>query len=172
MPTRKADSQLYCLAMNPSKLPEPWLRGTLTEVDPVLRAVLHALELAKEDLEKWCGDLSDEELNALPAGLDPVAFHLRHVAGSIDRLLTYAENQPLSVDQITRMKLESEPGANERSCSKRSIAAWTQPQKEFGNSLRNGSPKHAAWGGSACQPHWRASSFTWPTIRSGTWGRQ
>ena len=25
---------------------EPWLRGTLTEVEPVRRAVLHALELA------------------------------------------------------------------------------------------------------------------------------
>ncbi len=97
--------------MIPSKLPEPWLRGTLTEVDPALRAVLHALELAKEDLEKWCGDLSDEELNARPGGLEPVAFHLRHIARSLDRLLTYAENQPLSADQIARMKLELEVGA-------------------------------------------------------------
>jgi uncharacterized damage-inducible protein DinB len=97
--------------MTPSKLPEPWLRGTLTEVDPVLRAVLHALELAKEDLEKWCGDLTDAELDARPGGLEPVVFHLRHIARSIDRLLTYAENQPLSADQIARMELESEPGA-------------------------------------------------------------
>src|SRR5258706_2657823 len=95
--------------MIPSKLPEPWLRGTLTEVDPALRAVLHALELAKEDLEKWCGDLSDEELNARPGGLEPVAFHLRHIARSLDRLLTYAENQPLNPEQMTAMQQEMGP---------------------------------------------------------------
>ena len=50
------------------KLPEPWLRGTLTDVAPVQRAVLHALELAKEDIQRWCGDLSDEQLNARPGG--------------------------------------------------------------------------------------------------------
>ncbi len=97
--------------MNNQNLPEPWLRGTLTEVDPVLRAVLHALELAKEDLEKWCGDLSDDELNARPADLAPVAFHLRHIGRSTDRLLTYAENRSLSPEQIAAMKQELSPGA-------------------------------------------------------------
>jgi uncharacterized damage-inducible protein DinB len=97
--------------MNNPKLPEPWLRGTLTEVEPVQRAVLHALELAEEDLEKWCGDLSDEELNARPGELAPVAFHLRHIARSTDRLLTYAENRSLSPEQITAMKQELDPGA-------------------------------------------------------------
>ncbi len=94
--------------MNNPKLPEPWLRGTLAEVDPVQRAVLHALELAKEDLEKWCGDLSDEELNARPGDVEPVAFHLRHIARSTDRLLTYAENRSLQAEQIAAMKQELE----------------------------------------------------------------
>jgi uncharacterized damage-inducible protein DinB len=97
--------------MNNPKLPEPWLRGTLPEVDPVQRAVLHALELAKEDLQKWCGDLSDEELNACAGAAAPVAFHLRHIARSTDRLLTYAENQSLRPEQITAMKQELDPGA-------------------------------------------------------------
>jgi uncharacterized damage-inducible protein DinB len=96
--------------MEKPKLPEPWLRGTLTEVDPVQRAVLHALELAKEDLDKWCGDLSDEELNARHADVAPVAFHLRHISRSTDRLLTYAENRSLSAEQIAAMKQELEPG--------------------------------------------------------------
>jgi len=96
--------------MNNPKLPEPWLRGTLTEIDPVQRAVLHALELAREDLQKWCGDLSEEELNACP-GTASVAFHLRHIARSTDRLLTYAENHPLSPEQVTAMKQELDPGA-------------------------------------------------------------
>ena len=49
--------------MTPSDQQEPWLRGTLTELPAVHRAVVHALELAREDLDKWCGDLSDAELN-------------------------------------------------------------------------------------------------------------
>jgi uncharacterized damage-inducible protein DinB len=97
--------------MEKPRLPEPWLRGTLTEVSPVQRAVLHALELAQEDLKRWCGDLSDEQLNANPAGIAPVAFHIRHIARSTDRLLTYAESDPLSPEQITGMKAEMEPGA-------------------------------------------------------------
>jgi uncharacterized damage-inducible protein DinB len=86
--------------------PEPWLRGTLTDVPAVPRAVLHALELAKEDLLRWCGSLVDAELNARPAGIAPVAFHIRHIARSLDRLLTYAEGNQLSSDQIAQMKTE------------------------------------------------------------------
>lgn len=97
--------------MDTPTLPEPWLRGTLAHVDPVQRAVLHALELAKEDLEKWCRDLSDEELNARPGDVAPVAFHLRHIARSTDRLLTYAENRSLSSEQIAVMKQELDPDA-------------------------------------------------------------
>ncbi len=97
--------------MHKSALPEPWLRGTLTDVPSVQRAVLHALELAKEDLERWCDGLSDEELNRRPGGIAPVAFHLRHIARSMDRLLTYAEGRQLSAEQIAAMKGELEPGA-------------------------------------------------------------
>jgi uncharacterized damage-inducible protein DinB len=93
-------------------LPEPWLRGTLTDVAPVQRAVLHALELAREDLEKWCGNLSDAELNARPVNLAPVAFHIRHIARSVDRLLTYAEGRELSSAQTGALKTELDPAAS------------------------------------------------------------
>ena len=53
--------------------------------------MLHALQAAEEDLAKWCGELTDEEIQQRPAGLPSVAFHLRHIPGSIDGLLTYAE---------------------------------------------------------------------------------
>jgi uncharacterized damage-inducible protein DinB len=97
--------------MDKSKLPEPWLRGTLTEVSPVQRAVLHALELAQEDLKRWCSELSDDELNARPSGIAPVAFHIRHIGRSTDRLLTYAEAGQLSTEQISAMKAEMDAGA-------------------------------------------------------------
>ncbi len=90
---------------------EPWLRETLTEVDAVRRAVLHALELTREDIDKWCGELSDAELNARPHDLPPVAFHIRHIARSLDRLITYAEGNQLAPEQIVAMKAELEPRA-------------------------------------------------------------
>ena len=93
------------------KSPEPWLRGTLKEIPAVPRAVLHALELAEEDLKRWCGDLTDEQINASPPGLPPVAFHLRHIARSLDRLLTYAEGRSLTDEQSAALKAELDPGA-------------------------------------------------------------
>lgn len=93
--------------------PEPWLRGTLTEVDAVQRAVLHALELAAEDLQQWCGELNDKELNARPYDLAPVAFHIRHIARSLDRLLTYAEGRQIDGEQISAMKTELDAAATQ-----------------------------------------------------------
>jgi uncharacterized damage-inducible protein DinB len=92
--------------MNGSTQPEPWLRGTLTNISPVPRAALHTLELAKEDLTRWCGHLSDAELNARPAAIAPVAFHIRHIARSVDRLLTYAEGKTLNEEQLAALKSE------------------------------------------------------------------
>ncbi|MGH9689013.1 MAG: DinB family protein [Candidatus Acidiferrales bacterium] len=91
--------------------PEPWLRGSLTDVSVLTRAVLHALALAEEDIERWCAGLSDDELNRRPAGIAPVAFHLRHITRSADRLLTYADGRQLSPEQISAMKTELDPGA-------------------------------------------------------------
>jgi uncharacterized damage-inducible protein DinB len=92
--------------MTPIDPPEPWLRGTLTDLPAVHRAVIHALELAREDLDKWCGDLSDDELNARISGLAPVAFHLKHIGGSMDRLLSYAEGSQLTPEQIAALQSE------------------------------------------------------------------
>jgi uncharacterized damage-inducible protein DinB len=88
---------------------EPWLRGTLGDTPAVLRAVLHALQATEEDLVSRCGSLTNEELNARPLGLPSVAFHLKHIAGSLDRLLTYAEECDLSDQQIQVLESESNP---------------------------------------------------------------
>ncbi|HEY5328447.1 MAG TPA: DinB family protein [Acidobacteriaceae bacterium] len=93
-----------------SEMPEPWMRGTHEELDPLRRAVVHALELAEEDVTKWCGELTDAAMSARPAGLPPVAFHLRHIARSLDRLLTYAEDRWLDDEQLAALKTELDPG--------------------------------------------------------------
>jgi uncharacterized damage-inducible protein DinB len=95
--------------------PEPWLRGTLTDVGAVPRAVLHALELAGEDLKKWCSLLTEAEFQSQPHGLPSVGFQLRHIARSVDRLLTYAEGNVLSAEQLEALTQESQPNATPQS---------------------------------------------------------
>ena len=90
----------------PHDAPEPWLRGTLTDIDPIRRQILHALELSAEDAARWLDPLTDAQLLARPANLAPIAFHLRHIARSLDRLLTYAEGNQLSPDQLAALKTE------------------------------------------------------------------
>jgi uncharacterized damage-inducible protein DinB len=70
------------------------------------RAVLHALDLALDDLTKWTAGLKDGQIHAQPLGLTSVAFHLRHIARSVDRLLSYAEGKPLSEEQLAALKSE------------------------------------------------------------------
>ena len=85
---------------------EPWLRGTHTDVPAAGRAVLHSLELALDDLTKWTTGLTDAEIHSQPLGLATIAFQLRHIAGSIDRILTYAEGNQLSAEQLAALKSE------------------------------------------------------------------
>jgi uncharacterized damage-inducible protein DinB len=85
---------------------EPWPRGTHADTPAVARAVLHALELAHDDIRKWTEALTDAEVHAQPHGLPSVAFHIRHIARSVDRILTYAEGSQLSADQLAALKAE------------------------------------------------------------------
>ena len=85
---------------------EPWLRGSLTEMDSVRRGVLHSLEQAAEDVIRWCGGLNDAEMEARLFEMAPVGFHLRHIARSLDRLLTYAEGSRLDIDQLDSLETE------------------------------------------------------------------
>jgi uncharacterized damage-inducible protein DinB len=90
----------------PTPYTEPWLRGTYTDVPAVARAVLHALDLALDDLTKWTEGLADAEVHSQPLGLPPVAFHLRHIARSTDRILSYAEGNQLTAEQLAALKAE------------------------------------------------------------------
>lgn len=90
----------------PSPYTEPWMRGTHTDVPAVGRAVLHALELAAEDIARWTDALTDDEAHTQPLALPSISFHLRHIARSVDRILTYAEGSQLTSDQLTELKAE------------------------------------------------------------------
>jgi uncharacterized damage-inducible protein DinB len=90
------------------QMTEPWLRGTLTELPVLQRAVLHSLQMAQEDTTKWCRGLDDREIHARPFGLPSVAFQLRHIARSLDRFCCYAEGKPLTEQQLAGLASEME----------------------------------------------------------------
>ena len=73
---------------------EPWLRATRTGVLAAAHAILHALELALDDLTKWTAGLTDAEIHASRShSFDRLL--LRHIARWTDRILTYAEGGTL-----------------------------------------------------------------------------
>lgn len=96
-------------AEQPVSAPEPWLRGTHGEVPAVARGVVHALELAREDAARWTAGLSEQALHSRPMGLPSVAWQMRHMVRSLDRLLSYAEGRQLSQAQLQALQTEDEP---------------------------------------------------------------
>jgi uncharacterized damage-inducible protein DinB len=93
-----------------STLPEPWLRG-LPGVSPLTAPVLYAFQQAREDLAKYTEALTSEQIWATPYGLGSVGFHVRHIARSTDRLMTYLEGRQLTESELSALETEAEPGA-------------------------------------------------------------
>jgi len=95
-----------------ANLPEPWLRGPLPGVHPLLSPALYALQQTREDLARHTQSLTDEQVWIRPHGLAPLGFHLRHIAGSLDRLTAYLEGRPLDGAQLSFLAVEMNPGAS------------------------------------------------------------
>jgi uncharacterized damage-inducible protein DinB len=66
--------------------------------------------MSREDVEAAAIDLTVEQLWRQPGGIASVGFHLAHLTGSTDRLLTYARGDALS-------KAQREALARERTLS-------------------------------------------------------
>src|SRR5690606_19736787 len=78
-------------------------------VPPLLMPVAHALTRSKEDLRAAASALTSGQLWLRPGGVASVGFHLRHIPGSADRLLTYALGRGLSEEQLAALQREREP---------------------------------------------------------------
>ena len=91
-------------------LPEPWVRGPIPAVHPLVAPVLYAFQQAREDIAAHTEHLTTAQIWATPHGFGSVGFHIRHIAGSTDRLITYLEGKELSLVQMARIAAEHEPG--------------------------------------------------------------
>jgi uncharacterized damage-inducible protein DinB len=88
---------------------EWWQRGPIAGVPDALQPVAHILLQVQESVHELVEGLTEEQWNARPANVASAAFHVRHIAGVIDRLFTYARGQVLNDAQFAALKLEREP---------------------------------------------------------------
>ena len=90
------------------------MRGPIEGVHPLLAPVLYSFQMAREDLEKYTAGLPPARIWATPHGLASVGFHMVHIAGSTNRLITYLQGTELSAAQLDAMAAEQSPGEPSR----------------------------------------------------------
>ncbi len=104
--------------------PEPWLRGPVPGIAPLLQPVAHALLQALEDVRRVVTPVDNEALWARPGGAASVGFHVRHAAGSLDRLFTYARGEALTPAQLAALKRETAPEEQGTASAAQLVAAF------------------------------------------------
>jgi uncharacterized damage-inducible protein DinB len=87
------------------------MRGPIPGVHPLVAPVLYSFQQAREDLARYTEGLTYEQIWATPHGFGPVGFHLRHIAGSTGRLMTYLQGGALNPRQLEALRTEMEPAA-------------------------------------------------------------
>lgn len=92
--------------------PEPWLRGPIDGVPAHLMPVFHSFAQVREDLALHTEGISDDALWRKIGPIPSLGFQLRHIAGSVDRLVTYLMAEELSATQIEFLKSEAQPGTS------------------------------------------------------------
>jgi hypothetical protein len=87
---------------------EWWQRGPIDGIPAVLQPIAHILLQVRESVGEIVEPLTEQEWNARPAGVASAAFHVRHIAGVIDRLFTYARGNALSAEQLAAIQSEGQ----------------------------------------------------------------
>src|SRR3954454_11868748 len=87
---------------------EWWQRGPVDGIPSALQPIAHILLQVRESVDELVAGLTEAEWNARPAGVASAAFHVRHMAGVIDRLFTYARGQALADEQFAALRREGD----------------------------------------------------------------
>jgi hypothetical protein len=85
---------------------EVWLRGPVPGIQPLLQPAAHTLLQVGEDVLPIVQHLTPVQLWARPGGVAAIGFHLSHLPGSLDRLLTYSRGESLNPDQLAALAAE------------------------------------------------------------------
>jgi uncharacterized damage-inducible protein DinB len=85
---------------------EWWQRGPIDGIPAILQPIAHILLQVRESVGEIVEPLTEQQWNARPAGVASAAFHVRHIAGVIDRLFTYARGSALSAEQFAAIQSE------------------------------------------------------------------
>lgn len=93
-----------------SSAPEPWLRGPIEGIHPAAMPVFFSFAQVREDLGIHVKGLTGEQIWRTFAKAS-IGFHLKHIAGSVDRLTTYLKGEQLSFGQLQALREEHTPGA-------------------------------------------------------------
>ena len=101
--------RIFLFQMSDSAPLEVWLRGPVPGVPSMLQPVAHALLQAREELAAALAAFPPALLNERPGDVASVGFHLRHLAGVLDRTFTYARSEALSPAQLAQLAEETEP---------------------------------------------------------------
>lgn len=93
-------------------MPDAWLRGPIPGIDPLLVPLAHGFLHAREEVARAVGDLPAEQLWSRPGGAASAGWHLLHLAGATDRLLTYARGDVLTAEQRAWLDRERAGGGD------------------------------------------------------------
>ena len=85
---------------------EPWLRGPIADVPAHLMPVFFSFAQVREDLAKHTPGITGNQIWRQIAGKHSLGYHLKHIAGSVDRLVTYLAGHQLSQDQLAFLRNE------------------------------------------------------------------
>src|SRR5690606_4805179 len=86
--------------------PEAWLGGPVEGISAALQPVAHSFVQVQRDLEQIVPLIEPQELWVSPGGAASLGFHLQHLAGATDRLLTYARGEQLQEAQMEWLRCE------------------------------------------------------------------
>lgn len=89
---------------------EYWMSGPVDNIPALLQPVAHALLQANLEVNNLMQDFPEAQLWERPAGVASPGFHLQHISGVLDRLLTYARAEALTQEQLTYLSHEDKPG--------------------------------------------------------------
>ena len=90
----------------PENLPEPWMRGPLQGIEPCVMPVFFTFQQVREDVPHLLSGLTTEQIWLRLHGAASLGYHIKHMAGSADRLSTYLVGQELTREQFAYLQQE------------------------------------------------------------------